>query len=59
MDITSAHTMTSTMKTHVLQFYSTFKIDCQMEDNTLLGVNKVRGADLKVRNETIQKTFAI
>ena len=59
MDITSAHTMTSRMKTHVLQFYSTFNTDCQMEDKTLLGVNKMPGADLKVRNKTIQKTLAI
>ena len=60
MDITtSAHTMTSRMKTHVLQFYSTFKTDCQMKDKTLLGENKVPGEDLKVRNEIIQKTLAI
>ena len=31
----------------------------QMEDKTLLGVNKMPGADLKVRNKTIQKTLAI
>ena len=59
MALTSTHTMTSRMKTHVLQFYSKFKTDCPMEDNTLLGVNKVPGAESKVRNKTIQKTLAI